>query len=650
VKLNRLGWYLQRLRAMGLAEIAHRVVEQAKRASWRGYRRGWDGFDVGDGRLDGLVALSGALSGPWPADVEAATRSAAARTRSGALESLGAEVDAGAFPPDLWSLDPISGRPWSSPEIYCFDVPFRDGDGRGDVKYAFEVNRLQMLHPVAAMAVRDDDPAGARFCVDVALSWMEANPPFRGLNWLSGIELSLRLVSLALVIAAAAPHVTEQERRRLRSAVAAHGFWLARYPSLHSSANNHHVAESLGMLVAALLAPDLRDAPAWRTEGRDGLIDAAVTQFHPDGWGAEQTPTYTAFTLEMLALGGLLLREEADPYPPETWERIRNAAAALRSVTDQNGHAPRVGDDDEGRAFACPPDREPRYAASVLAALSGLMGELTISPEARDPHWRDLLFASPGPGDAAMGVRSYPDGGMTVVHDRIAGRRLMVAFDHGPLGFLSIAAHGHADALALWLHVDGAPVLVDSGTFLYSGGGETREALRATASHNTLTIDGASQSATAGPFNWRAKAAARLERLNAGDDWSVRASHDGYADRFGFRHERTVSRAPDGFSVEDRLIGDGPRRPVEIRFHLHPDLRVHIEQGTAIVSGEAGALVAIRVPGEAALHLDKGSQGAPPYFSPAFGALRPGQALVAARDTDALKAGLLTRIEILPSG
>ncbi len=39
--------------------------------------------------------------------------------------------------------------------------------------------------------------------------------------------------------------------------------------------------------------------------------------------------------------------------------------------------------------------------------------------------------------------------------------------DAAPLGFLSIAAHGHADALSFILHVDGSPILVDPGTFMY---------------------------------------------------------------------------------------------------------------------------------------------------------------------------------------
>ena len=84
----------------------------------------------------------------------------------------------------------------------------------------------------------------------------------------------------------------------------------------------------------------------------------------------------------------------------------------------------------------------------------------------------------------------------------ISGRKTLMVMDHGPLGHLSIAAHGHADALALWLHIGDQPVLVDAGTYLYHSGGAWRDRLRGTPLHNTLSLDDRNSSRIAGPFNW----------------------------------------------------------------------------------------------------------------------------------------------------
>src|SRR5262249_6658598 len=156
--------------------------------------------------------------------------------------------------------------------------------------------------------------------------------------------------------------------------------------------------------------------------------------------------------------------------------------------------------------------------------IAGLLVAPELAPPARDPHLRDLLFHSPAAGTTcADGVHHFRDGGYTVIRETVTGRRAMIVFDHGPLGFSSIAAHGHADALAVWLHVDGVPVLIDAGTGSYTSGSGWRDHFRSTAAHNTVTIDDDSQSLTAGAFNWRHKANVRVTEFSGGRDWVVTA-------------------------------------------------------------------------------------------------------------------------------
>jgi hypothetical protein len=73
-------------------------------------------------------------------------------------------------------------------------------------------------------------------------------------------------------------------------------------------------------------------------------------------------------------------------------------------------------------------------------------------------------------------------------------------FDHGSLGLMPLAAHGHADALAVWLTIDGEPVFIDAGTYRYFSGGETRSALREGLTHNSLVINQVTPSRTATAF------------------------------------------------------------------------------------------------------------------------------------------------------
>ena len=79
---------------------------------------------------------------------------------------------------------------------------------------------------------------------------------------------------------------------------------------------------------------------------------------------------------------------------------------------------------------------------------------------------------------------------------------VIAVMDAGPLGYLSIAAHGHADCLAFTLAVAGRAILIDPGTYCYHSEPEWRDYFRGTAAHNTVRVDGCDQSEIGGAFMW----------------------------------------------------------------------------------------------------------------------------------------------------
>ena len=92
--------------------------------------------------------------------------------------------------------------------------------------------------------------------------------------------------------------------------------------------------------------------------------------------------------------------------------------------------------------------------------------------------------------------------------------RLLV--DAGPLGYLSIAAHGHADALSFVLSIGDREILVDPGTYAYHTDPAWRRYFRSTLAHNTVGIDEQDQSVQAGNFMWTDHAQARCIEFEAG--------------------------------------------------------------------------------------------------------------------------------------
>ena len=147
--------------------------------------------------------------------------------------------------------------------------------------------------------------------------------------------------------------------------------------------------------------------------------------------------------------------------------------------------------------------------------------------------------------------------------------------DVGPLGYLSIAAHGHADALAVTLSAQGRELIVDPGTASFYGKPEWRAVHRGTRAHPTVCVDGVDQSAIGGTFYWRQHAVTTVRSVDL-DGGVVDAEHDGYTRLEDPVVHRRWLIAPPGdttVAVVDLLDGRSVH-DVAVSWPLHPELEV----------------------------------------------------------------------------
>jgi uncharacterized heparinase superfamily protein len=84
--------------------------------------------------------------------------------------------------------------------------------------------------------------------------------------------------------------------------------------------------------------------------------------------------------------------------------------------------------------------------------------------------------------------------------------------DAGPFGALH-AGHSHSDTLSMVLRSGNADILIDPGTYTYTGEPEWRDWFRGTRAHNTICIDGRDQAVPRGPFRWDGQARSDDTRL-----------------------------------------------------------------------------------------------------------------------------------------
>ena len=167
----------------------------------------------------------------------------------------------------------------------------------------------------------------------------------------------------------------------------------------------------------------------------------------------------------------------------------------------------------------------------------------------------------------------YKCGGNTILRSR--DHRILIGIDHAALGFGTIAAHGHADALSFQMYVNGLPVFIDPGTYIYHCDIESRNAYRKTENHNTVCINGRDQSEMLGAFLWGKRAESQLiSHSNAQGKIELTTSHDGYSPA---KHIRKYEF--DGESVltiTDRVENLNSGDKIQINYILAPECQMKI--------------------------------------------------------------------------
>jgi hypothetical protein len=137
-----------------------------------------------------------------------------------------------------------------------------------------------------------------------------------------------------------------------------------------------------------------------------------------------------------------------------------------------------------------------------------------------------------------------------------------IVFTHGPQHHHPFShGHLHADAGSFELELDGLPLVVDSGSYLYGSDPLLRDHMRGARAHNTVIVDGVEPMHPTATFQWDSVAAA--EALGFGVVEDVMATgcrrHLPGLDGPGLDHTRALVRIGATVIVIDTL---GPRAGV----------------------------------------------------------------------------------------
>lgn len=597
--MNNLAWKFNRLRTMGLPEIAYRVCQavqlKAELLTLKGIKQPLD------------PNLS-SLGKPWlnklPSQFDVGLYcDAADRVLAGYFDVFALRSAQLGFPP-RWNRDPKTGI--EAPLDFGKTLDYRDERIVGDIKYLWEPNRHLHLTTLAQAYHLSGDMRYAKGAQAFLESWFDQCPYPLGVNWTSSLELAIRLVNWSftwhLLGGSSSSLFASEEgqrfQRRWLDCIYQHCHFIAGFLSRHSSANNHLYGELMGLFVAAITWPCWQESNQWKDQAYKELESETLKQNASDGVNREQAVYYQHEVIDMMLICWLFARANGVEFSQDFSLRLEKMLEFIASVMNSSGTVPMIGDADGALMVHWSKERDWNVYRSLLTtgALEYSRADFKMKAGNFDDKSRWLL------GDEAKlrfdsiitsGLQIIPrqefrEGGYFVMGDNFdANDEVRIVADTGSLGYLSIAAHGHADALSFTLSVAGNFLLIDPGTYAFHTQKKWRDYFRGTSAHNTVRVDGTDQSESGGNFMWLRKANVSCEswESNAVKDCLV-ASHDGYTNLVDpVIHRRKIEfLKKERMIVVEDILECSSEHDIELNWHFSEACKVVVERNKVVAT------------------------------------------------------------------
>ena len=449
-----------------------------------------------------------------------------------------------------WEFDPIESKYW--PRRHYTERQLHDRDTPNDVKIVFEINRFKDLPTLSQAALLTGDKKYADEVECRLLSWIEDNPFAFSVNWSSALEISIRLISwtTTLILLKEAGFSVCDNLKIKRSIYEQACYLAADLGTDKVVSTNHLIGEAAGFYVVASL---------WEFEGNKDFTNQAhqileqeiIRQTFEDGVTQEASSWYHQFTTHFFDLANRIASSHNNLFSPQYKTRLSKMKVFLKSMT-LDRTVVRFGDSDDGWALFL---------------------------EGGSETWKDHIFGFAPPQEIPT-LDYYPNAKLVAANLNDAFLFLRAGtFGMGGAGFSS---HAHDDFLSPIIYLAGMPVLVDPGTFVYSGDPEKRTQYRIANAHNGLIFGNGRTAMPRKQFGWQAvRPDAIIHETSFNDtEAMVTASYGEWA-----QHQRKVTVKPTTALIEDQFLQSISQR-CEWRLHLAPEWVIENDSNNTASSNE----------------------------------------------------------------
>lgn len=486
-----------------------------------------------------------------------------------------------------WYLDPVSHLRFPQRVPYKEWNLYEMRPGLADIKLPWELARCQHWITLAQAFLQTGDSRYAEEIANECIDFQEANPVGYGIHWTCTMDVAIRAANWTIAL-----NMIKKWNREDRS------FWKRAYQSLfehgvfiyqnfenhYEVTSNHFLSNIVGLYFLSSWFVHLPEGQEWEAFCRKAIEEEMTIQILEDGADFESSVPYHRLVLELFLGVARLAQVREHSFSPAFYARLRTMVEFLLGVIRPDGSMPQIGDADDGRLhiFTGYDNWNPQDPTHIFAPAGMIFNEPDWLQYAGIQGWWEAAwwgFESPPlrPREQPFPRKSclYPEAGLAVYREK--GLYLLIS--NGKVGTEGFGNHKHNDLLSFEYHVEGRPIFVDPGSYVYTSDPPARNQFRSTRYHNTLMVDGAEQNEVNPEWLFRLIERAyptHVKFCETTECVDYIGNHKGYdVLPHPMRHERLFRlwKNANILMIQDQLSGNG-NHVLQWNFHLDPEVQI----------------------------------------------------------------------------
>lgn len=322
-----------------------------------------------------------------------------------------------------------------------------------DIKIPWELSRCTYFYVLGAAYEQGNNPLYAHAFYQYITDWITENSFLLGPNWVCPMDVGIRAFNWvwAFHFFKKAPELNELFWEQFTSSLYDHLCYLENNWELYEKTSNHYLGNLIGYYALTWFFKDLKGMEKKAAWCHKELLKECEKQIFEEGTDYEGSTAYHQLVTEMFYHFYLLAQEHGHTMPDFFIKKLHKMFSFLDWCSTAHGSLIKIGDDDSGKLL-----------------------QYGITPE--------LINAMKN--KQTENSRFFKEFGLSIYKDE----RLHLTLRHHTYQTIQPSGHFHNDAGSITLAVDGIPVIVDPGSYVYTPSAFWRNTFRSVQAHNTFYI------------------------------------------------------------------------------------------------------------------------------------------------------------------